>query len=68
RLEFDSVKGTLIFFIDGIQQPIYISGIQEKVRLIIDMYYAGSLCTIQSLKKQLSPTSSHVDNEQAIQW
>lgn len=35
RLEFDSFKGTLIFFLDGVQQPVYISGIKEKVRFIV---------------------------------
>ncbi|KAA6357481.1 MAG: hypothetical protein EZS28_046992 [Streblomastix strix] len=33
-LEFDSFKGTLILFIDNVQQPVYISGIKEKVRFI----------------------------------
>ncbi|KAA6379950.1 MAG: hypothetical protein EZS28_024525 [Streblomastix strix] len=34
RLEFDSFKGTLILFIDNVQQPVYFSGIKEKVRFI----------------------------------
>ncbi|KAA6386020.1 MAG: hypothetical protein EZS28_018451, partial [Streblomastix strix] len=34
RLEFDSDKGTLVLFIDDVQQPVYISGIKEKVRFI----------------------------------
>ncbi|KAA6363052.1 MAG: hypothetical protein EZS28_041422, partial [Streblomastix strix] len=64
----DSEKGTLIFFVDGVQQPVYISGIKEKVRFFICMYYAGTSCTIRSLKKLSSPTSGHVPNEKAIQW
>ncbi|KAA6399826.1 MAG: hypothetical protein EZS28_004644, partial [Streblomastix strix] len=35
KLEFDTEKGTLIFFIDGVQQPVYISGIKEKVRFFV---------------------------------
>ncbi|KAA6355547.1 MAG: hypothetical protein EZS28_048926, partial [Streblomastix strix] len=35
RLEFDSFKGTLILFIDNIQQPVYFSGIKEKVRFVV---------------------------------
>ncbi|KAA6377329.1 MAG: hypothetical protein EZS28_027145 [Streblomastix strix] len=35
RLEFDSFKGTLILFIDNVQQPVYFSGIKEKVRFIV---------------------------------
>ncbi|KAA6392568.1 MAG: hypothetical protein EZS28_011904 [Streblomastix strix] len=66
--QFDSEKGTLIFFVDGVQEPVYISGIKEKVRFFICMYSADSSCTIRSLKKLSSPTSGHVPNEKAIQW
>ncbi|KAA6383659.1 MAG: hypothetical protein EZS28_020815 [Streblomastix strix] len=68
KLECDSEKGTLIFFVDGKQQPVYISGIKEKVRFIVYMYYAGSSCQIRSLKKLAAPTSGHVASEQAVQW
>ncbi|KAA6317606.1 MAG: hypothetical protein EZS28_055073 [Streblomastix strix] len=68
RLEFDSEKGTLFLFVDNIQQELYISGIKEKVRFIICMKYAGSQCTIRSLKKLDTPTSCHVQDEQSIQW
>ncbi|KAA6360061.1 MAG: hypothetical protein EZS28_044412 [Streblomastix strix] len=68
KAEYDSEKGTLIFFVDGVQQPIYITGIKEKVRFIISMYYAGATCTIRSLKKLTRPTSGHVPNEQTVQW
>ncbi|KAA6364049.1 MAG: hypothetical protein EZS28_040424 [Streblomastix strix] len=68
KLEFDSEKGTLIFFVNGLQQPVYISGIKEKVRFVIFMFWEGSSCTIKSLKNLKSPTSGHVKNEKAIQW
>ncbi|KAA6377333.1 MAG: hypothetical protein EZS28_027140 [Streblomastix strix] len=68
RLEFDSFKGTLILFIDNVQQPVYFSGIKEKVRFVIYMYYEGGTCTIRSLKKLNTPTSKHLDNEQTIEW
>ncbi|KAA6382805.1 MAG: hypothetical protein EZS28_021671 [Streblomastix strix] len=35
RLEFDSFEGTLILFIDNVQQPVYFSGIKEKVRFVV---------------------------------
>ncbi|KAA6318172.1 MAG: hypothetical protein EZS28_054982, partial [Streblomastix strix] len=35
RLEFNSFKGTLILFIDNVQQPVYFYGIKEKVRFIV---------------------------------
>ncbi|KAA6363335.1 MAG: hypothetical protein EZS28_041137 [Streblomastix strix] len=68
RLEFDSFKGTLILFIDNVQLPVYFSGIKEKVRFIISMYYEGDTCTIRSLKKLNTPTSKHLDNEKTIEW
>ncbi|KAA6366295.1 MAG: hypothetical protein EZS28_038177, partial [Streblomastix strix] len=68
KAEYDSEKGTLIFFVDGVQQPIYITGIKEKVRFIVFMAYSGATCTIRSLKKLKQPTSAHVANEQTVQW
>ncbi|KAA6393317.1 MAG: hypothetical protein EZS28_011155 [Streblomastix strix] len=68
KVEYNSEKGNLVFFVDGVQQPVYASGINEKVRFIIYMYLAGSSCTIRSLKKLTSLTSGHVVNELAIIW
>ncbi|KAA6359865.1 MAG: hypothetical protein EZS28_044608 [Streblomastix strix] len=68
KAEYDSEKGTLIFFVDGFQQPVYVTGIKEKVRFIVFMYYTGATCTIRSLKKLTKPTSGHVPNEQTVQW
>ncbi|KAA6370058.1 MAG: hypothetical protein EZS28_034414, partial [Streblomastix strix] len=66
RLEFDSEKGTLVLYIDDVQQPVYISGIKEKVRFIICMHYVGSSSLIRSLKKLPEPTYIHVDGEKAV--
>ncbi|KAA6371744.1 MAG: hypothetical protein EZS28_032729, partial [Streblomastix strix] len=68
KAEYDSEKGTLIFFVDGVQQPVYITEIKEKVRFIIFMWHAGATCTIRSLKKLARPTTGHVANEKAVQW
>ncbi|KAA6388748.1 MAG: hypothetical protein EZS28_015728 [Streblomastix strix] len=68
KAEYDSEKGTLIFFVDGVQQPVYVTGIKEKIRFIIFMFYGGGTCTIQSLKKITSPTTMNVSNENALQW
>ncbi|KAA6384049.1 MAG: hypothetical protein EZS28_020424 [Streblomastix strix] len=68
KAEFDSEKGTLIFSVDGVQQPVYVRGINEKVRFIITISYAQQSCTIRSLKKLIAPTTKHVANEIAVQW
>ncbi|KAA6368198.1 MAG: hypothetical protein EZS28_036275 [Streblomastix strix] len=68
RFEFDSFKGTLILFIDNVQQPVYLSGIKEKVRFIIFLVNARSSCTILSLKQLIAPTSKQIANQVAVQW
>ncbi|KAA6398347.1 MAG: hypothetical protein EZS28_006125 [Streblomastix strix] len=68
RQELDFNKGTLIFFVDGIQQPVYISGINEKVRFFIHMFYETASCTILSLKQIAKPTSVHIANKKVIKW
>ncbi|KAA6397123.1 MAG: hypothetical protein EZS28_007352 [Streblomastix strix] len=68
RAEFDSEKGNLIFLLDNVHQPIFITGIKEKVRFMIFVYSANSNCTIRSLKKLAASTTGHVENEKALLW
>ncbi|KAA6372516.1 MAG: hypothetical protein EZS28_031957 [Streblomastix strix] len=68
KAEFDSEKGTVIFSVDGVQQPVYVRGINEKVRFFIYICYPYASCTIRSLKKLIAPTTKHVANENAVQW
>ncbi|KAA6376591.1 MAG: hypothetical protein EZS28_027882, partial [Streblomastix strix] len=68
KAEYDSEKGTLVFFCGGSQQPVYVTGIKEKIRFAISMCYTNSYCVIRSFKKLAAPTSGHVANEKSIQW
>ncbi|KAA6354664.1 MAG: hypothetical protein EZS28_049809 [Streblomastix strix] len=68
KLEFDSEKGTLKFFLEGVQQPVYISGVKEKVHFFIFVYISFTTCILRSLKKIQAPTTEHIANEVAIQW
>ncbi|KAA6361388.1 MAG: hypothetical protein EZS28_043086, partial [Streblomastix strix] len=69
KQQFDSEKGTLIFFVDGVQQPVYVRGINEKVRFVVGFGNIGlGSCTIRSLKKLAAPTTVHFPNEQAVKW
>ncbi|KAA6385937.1 MAG: hypothetical protein EZS28_018538 [Streblomastix strix] len=68
KLEYDSNKRTLICFIDGVQQPVYINGINEKVRFLISTYYTESTITIHSFKRLSETTSGHISGEIAVQW
>ncbi|KAA6385839.1 MAG: hypothetical protein EZS28_018634 [Streblomastix strix] len=68
RLEFDSFNGTLILFIGNVQQPVYFSGIREKVRFIVYLSRAETSCIIRSLKQLITPTSKQIANEVAVEW
>ncbi|KAA6402654.1 MAG: hypothetical protein EZS28_001815 [Streblomastix strix] len=68
KAEFDSEKGTLIFFVDEEHQPVYVSGINEKVRFFITIGFPYQCCTIRSLKKLIKPATKHIPNENAIHW
>ncbi|KAA6382236.1 MAG: hypothetical protein EZS28_022239, partial [Streblomastix strix] len=68
RAELDFGKETLTFFLDNVQQPVYIYGIREKVRFMVYMYNNGTSCTIKSLRKLSQPTVGQVANMKAIQW
>ncbi|KAA6361901.1 MAG: hypothetical protein EZS28_042572 [Streblomastix strix] len=68
RQELDLQKGTLHFFLENVQQPVFIQGIREKARFIFHMYDTGSTCTIRSLKKLATPTTVQLAGEKAVQW
>ncbi|KAA6392015.1 MAG: hypothetical protein EZS28_012458 [Streblomastix strix] len=67
-MEYDSGKCTLTLFINNEQQPVYVSGIKEKVKFVLGMYSTGRTCIIKSLKKVSAPTAIHLSNEKAVQW
>ncbi|KAA6363911.1 MAG: hypothetical protein EZS28_040562 [Streblomastix strix] len=68
KMEFNSEKGTLIFFVDGNQQPIFISGIKDKVKFVLGMCGTNRYCTVRSLKKLIVPQAQQVSNAKSIQW
>ncbi|KAA6371491.1 MAG: hypothetical protein EZS28_032983 [Streblomastix strix] len=68
KAEYNSEEGTVIFSVDGVQQPVYITGIKEKVRFAIWMFFDRNSFTIRSLKKLTTPTTGHVANEKAVHW
>ncbi|KAA6354079.1 MAG: hypothetical protein EZS28_050394 [Streblomastix strix] len=68
RAELDFGKETLTFFLDNVQQPVYITGIREKVRFMVYMLQQGASCTIKSLRKLSQPTVGQVANMKAVQW
>ncbi|KAA6362740.1 MAG: hypothetical protein EZS28_041732, partial [Streblomastix strix] len=67
-MELNMDNGTLHFIVDGVQQPVFVRGIKEKVKLYWEIYYQDSSFTVQSVKLLNAPTVKKLDNEKAIDW
>ncbi|KAA6391583.1 MAG: hypothetical protein EZS28_012889 [Streblomastix strix] len=67
-MELNADVGTLHFFVDEIQQPIFMSGINEAVKFYFYIYNKDSSFSIVSLKKLQIPTAKTLPNEKALQW
>ncbi|KAA6382673.1 MAG: hypothetical protein EZS28_021799 [Streblomastix strix] len=67
-MELNADLGTLHFFVDGIQQPAFVSGIKESVKFYYLLYQKDSSVTIVSVKQLSAPTIKKLANERAIYW
>ncbi|KAA6373269.1 MAG: hypothetical protein EZS28_031204 [Streblomastix strix] len=68
RLEMNFNNGTLTFFYEGVQQPVYVTGINEKVKFYITINRSCNTCTIRTLKKLSVPTAQYKQNGIPVQW
>ncbi|KAA6388075.1 MAG: hypothetical protein EZS28_016397 [Streblomastix strix] len=67
-MELNMEAGTLHFFVDGIQQPVFVKEIKEAVKFWFEINIIGSSFTIKSLKNLPSATAKSMANEKAINW
>ncbi|KAA6382638.1 MAG: hypothetical protein EZS28_021835 [Streblomastix strix] len=67
-LQLDMEKGTLHFFIDDIQQPVFVRGINEPVRFFGHIYDGGASFTIVSFRKLYDAAIYTLPNEKVIDW
>ncbi|KAA6390824.1 MAG: hypothetical protein EZS28_013649 [Streblomastix strix] len=67
-MELNADVGTLHFFVDGIQQPVFVRGIKEAVKFYFYIYLQDSSFSIVSVKKLPVPTAKTLPNEKAVQW
>ncbi|KAA6374656.1 MAG: hypothetical protein EZS28_029817 [Streblomastix strix] len=67
-MELNADVGTLHFFVDGIQQPVFVRGIKEAVKFYFHIYFQGSSFSIVSVKKLPIPIAKTLLNEKVIQW
>ncbi|KAA6382179.1 MAG: hypothetical protein EZS28_022294 [Streblomastix strix] len=67
-MELNADVGTLHLFVDGIQQPVFVRGINEAVKFFFFTYNKDSSISIVSVKKLAVPTATALQNEKAFQW
>ncbi|KAA6377026.1 MAG: hypothetical protein EZS28_027447 [Streblomastix strix] len=67
-MELNADVGTLHFFVDGIQQPVFVRGIKEAVKFYFYIFYQDSSFSIVSVKKLPVPTAKTLPNEKIVQW
>ncbi|KAA6359060.1 MAG: hypothetical protein EZS28_045413 [Streblomastix strix] len=66
-MELNADVGTLHFFVDGIQQPVFVRGVNEPVKFWFFIYPKDSSFSIESVKKLAVPTTKALPNEKAMQ-
>ncbi|KAA6389674.1 MAG: hypothetical protein EZS28_014799 [Streblomastix strix] len=67
-MELNADVGTLHFFVDGIQQPIFVSGIFQAVKFWFYIQNKESSFSVVSVKKLAIPTAKTLSKEKALQW
>ncbi|KAA6379735.1 MAG: hypothetical protein EZS28_024739, partial [Streblomastix strix] len=67
-MELNADVGTLHFFVDGIQQPVFVRGIKEAVKFYFYIFQNNTSFSIVSVKKLPIPTAMTLPNEKAVQW
>ncbi|KAA6370532.1 MAG: hypothetical protein EZS28_033941 [Streblomastix strix] len=63
RLEINADVGTLNYYVDGYQQPVFVTGISEAVKI-----WKDSSITIVSVKKLTYPIAQTIPNQKSVQW
>ncbi|KAA6382172.1 MAG: hypothetical protein EZS28_022303 [Streblomastix strix] len=67
-MELNADVGTLHFFVDGIQQPVFVSEIFQAVKFWFYINLQDSSFSVVSVKKLTVPTAKTLSREKAIQW
>ncbi|KAA6394842.1 MAG: putative Protein-L-isoaspartateD-aspartate O-methyltransferase [Streblomastix strix] len=67
-MELNCDAGTLHFFVDGVQQPVFVRGINEPLKFWFHLYSTNASFTIISLKRLDVATAGDIPNSKAVQW
>ncbi|KAA6336145.1 MAG: hypothetical protein EZS28_052899, partial [Streblomastix strix] len=58
----------LHFFVDGVQQPVFVKGINEPVKFFFSNYLKDASFTVTSVKQINAATAKTLPNSKAVQW
>ncbi|KAA6389410.1 MAG: hypothetical protein EZS28_015062 [Streblomastix strix] len=67
-MELNMEVGTLHFFVDGVQQPVFVKGIKEPVKFWFYLQKQDSSFTVTSVKRLSFPTALTLPNSKAFEW
>ncbi|KAA6392987.1 MAG: hypothetical protein EZS28_011488 [Streblomastix strix] len=66
-MELNADVGTPLFFVDSIQKPVFVKGINEPVKFYFWIYFKDSSFEIEQVKKLTSPVAKVLTNKKAMQ-
>ncbi|KAA6374520.1 MAG: hypothetical protein EZS28_029952, partial [Streblomastix strix] len=58
----------LHFFVDGVQQPVFVKGINEPVKFFFQLYLEDASFTVTSVKQINAVTAKTLPNSDAVEW
>ncbi|KAA6359584.1 MAG: hypothetical protein EZS28_044889, partial [Streblomastix strix] len=68
EVNMDATPRTAHLFINGQQQPVFVSGLPESVQFWFFLNYAGGSVTVLSLKKLTASSVAQIPNENEVKW
>ncbi|KAA6394364.1 MAG: hypothetical protein EZS28_010110 [Streblomastix strix] len=67
-MELNMDAGTLHFFVDGVQQPVFVHGINEPVKFYFELFFNESSFTVTSVKQLIAVTAKAHPKSKAFEW
>ncbi|KAA6396645.1 MAG: hypothetical protein EZS28_007829 [Streblomastix strix] len=68
EVNMDASPRTAHLFINGQQQPVFVSGVPESVQFWYFLNFKGDSLTVLSLKKLTAPSITKIPNESEVKW
>ncbi|KAA6381895.1 MAG: hypothetical protein EZS28_022575, partial [Streblomastix strix] len=68
EVNMDIVPRTVRLFINGVLQPVYMSGIPDSIQFYFFFNYSEESVTVLSLKRLSSPTDATVIGAKEVKW